>query len=87
MHAMQYHVKLPSDYNMEIIRDRVRLNGYKTDGFKNLIIKAYLISQTTSNCITNTYSPLYLWRSSEGWLNLYSMDFMIMLFLLLDGKI
>ncbi|HCW8618002.1 TPA: DUF4865 family protein, partial [Staphylococcus aureus] len=42
MHAMQYHVKLPSDYNMEIIRDRVRLNGYKTDGFKNLIIKAYL---------------------------------------------
>ncbi|HCY0244694.1 TPA: DUF4865 family protein, partial [Staphylococcus aureus] len=23
MHAMQYHVKLPSDYNMEIIRDRV----------------------------------------------------------------
>ncbi|HCY0296000.1 TPA: DUF4865 family protein, partial [Staphylococcus aureus] len=24
MHAMQYHVKLPSDYNMEIIRDRVR---------------------------------------------------------------
>ncbi|HCX9830921.1 TPA: DUF4865 family protein, partial [Staphylococcus aureus] len=20
MHAMQYHVKLPSDYNMEIIR-------------------------------------------------------------------
>ncbi|AHZ98025.1 MULTISPECIES: DUF4865 family protein [Staphylococcus] len=66
MHAMQYHVKLPSDYNMEIIRDRVRLNGYKTDGFKNLIIKAYLISQTTSNCITNTYSPLYLWRSSEG---------------------
>ena len=36
---MQYHVKLPSDYNMEIIRDRVRLNGYKTDGFKNLIIK------------------------------------------------
>ncbi|HBI0859176.1 TPA: DUF4865 family protein, partial [Staphylococcus aureus] len=25
MHAMQYHVKLPSDYNMEIIRDRVRL--------------------------------------------------------------
>ncbi|HBI0877738.1 TPA: DUF4865 family protein, partial [Staphylococcus aureus] len=27
MHAMQYHVKLPSDYNMEIIRDRVRLNG------------------------------------------------------------
>ncbi|HDC2845371.1 TPA: DUF4865 family protein, partial [Staphylococcus aureus] len=55
MHAMQYHVKLPSDYNMEIIRDRVRLNGYKTDGFKNLIIKAYLISQTTTNCITNTY--------------------------------
>ncbi len=66
MHAMQYHVKLPSDYNMKIIRDRVRLNGYKTDGFKNLILKAYLISQTTNNCITNTYSPLYLWRNSEG---------------------
>ncbi|WP_148246061.1 DUF4865 family protein, partial [Staphylococcus aureus] len=63
MHAMQYHVKLPSDYNMEIIRDRVGLNGYMTDGVINLIIKVYLISQTTSNSFTNSYSPLYLLRS------------------------
>ena len=34
MHAMQYHVKLPSDYNMKIIRDRVRLNGYKLTDLK-----------------------------------------------------
>ncbi|HCX9494655.1 TPA: DUF4865 family protein [Staphylococcus aureus] len=41
MHAMQYHVKLPSDYNMEIIRDRVRLNGYKTDGFYDNVISSF----------------------------------------------
>lgn len=44
MYAMQYEVKLPSDYDMEIIKKRVRENGFKTDGFEDLIIKAYLIS-------------------------------------------
>lgn len=66
MYAMQYEIKLPSDYNMEKVRERVRLNGFKTDGFKDLFIKAYLISQTNDNCITKTYSPLYIWRNSEG---------------------
>lgn len=66
MHAMQYEIKLPSDYNMGEIRERVQLNGFKTNGFKDLFIKAYLISQTNSNCITKTYSPLYLWKNSEG---------------------
>lgn len=66
MYAMQYEIKLPNDYKMEKIRRRVQLNGFKTDGFKDLFIKAYLISKTNSNCITKTYSPLYLWKNSEG---------------------
>lgn len=28
---MQYEIKLPSDYEMEKIRKRVQLNGFKTD--------------------------------------------------------
>lgn len=64
MYAMQYEVKLPSDYNMEIIKKRVRENGFKTDGFEDLIIKAYLISDEDN--ITKSYSPLYLWRNSKG---------------------
>ncbi|TES36997.1 DUF4865 family protein, partial [Staphylococcus epidermidis] len=57
MYAMQYEVKLPSDYDMEIIKKRVRENGFKTDGFEDLIIKAYLISDEDN--ITKSYSPLY----------------------------
>lgn len=29
----QYKIKLPSDYDMDIIRTRVKNNGHKTDGF------------------------------------------------------
>ncbi len=33
MIAMQYKVKLPDDFDMNIIRKRVIDNGRKTDGF------------------------------------------------------
>ena len=45
MIAMQYAIDLPSDYDMEIIRRRVRENGDKTDGFPGLEMKAYLIAE------------------------------------------
>ena len=32
MIGMQYKINLPSDYNMEVIRERVKNNGFKTQG-------------------------------------------------------
>ena len=42
---MQYKILLPDDYDMNIIRQRVSVNGYKTDGFQDLLFKAYLIAE------------------------------------------
>ncbi len=69
MHAMQYEIKLPSNYDMEVIKERVKLNGYRTNGFNDLLIKAYLIKQCDEINITNVYSPLYIWKSSQGMTN------------------
>lgn len=44
MLAMQYNIQLPDDFDMNLIRQRVRENGTKTDGFQDLTFKAYLIS-------------------------------------------
>jgi len=66
MNAMQYKIILPDDYNMSLIRQRVEENGSKTDGFKGLLFKAYLISEKTDGAVSNSYSPLYVWKDSEG---------------------
>ena len=67
MIAMQYKIILPDDFDMNIIRERVIKNGKKTDGFKDLIFKAYIISEkdNVGKC-SNEYSPLYLWKSNGG---------------------
>lgn len=67
MLAMQYAIDLPADYDMEIIRRRVRDNGDKTDGFPDLELKAYLIAEKGKYGNTrNQYAPFYLWRGTEG---------------------
>lgn len=67
MIASQYKITLPSDYNMDIIRERVRENGYKTDGFEELKFKLYLITEKGVNHnLQNSYCPLYLWKGSNG---------------------
>lgn len=64
---MQYAIDLPADYDMEIIRRRVRENGHKTDGFHDLEMKAYLIAEKGKyGNAGNQYAPFYLWRSVEG---------------------
>lgn len=69
MHAMQYEIKLPSDYDMRLIKERVEKNGDKTDGINDLLIKAYLIKQCNETIVTNVYAPLYIWETSEGMTN------------------
>jgi hypothetical protein len=67
MFASQYKIILPSNYDMDIIRQRVKDNGHKTDGFYGLKFKLYLISEKGKyGNIQNSYSPLYLWNDSEG---------------------
>ncbi len=66
MIAMQYKINLPGDYNMDIIKDRVRNNGCKTDGFDDLLFKCYLIQEKGITGFQNTYAPLYLWKDSTG---------------------
>lgn len=67
MIATQYKIILPSDYNMSIIKDRVKNNGYKTDGFDELKFKLYLITEKgKNNNLQNSYSPLYIWKDSNG---------------------
>ncbi|MER5962108.1 DUF4865 family protein [Streptomyces sp. NPDC002057] len=45
MHAMQYEITLPADYDMEIIRRRVATKGHLLDTFPGLGLKAYLIRE------------------------------------------
>lgn len=67
MISMQYNIKLPSDYDMDIIKNRVRDNGFKTDGFQDLEMKAYLIAEKGKHGNKyNEYAPFYLWRDTEG---------------------
>ncbi|MBN3490145.1 DUF4865 family protein [Acholeplasma equirhinis] len=70
----QYKIKLPSDYNMEIIKNRVKQNGFKTDGFYGLNFKLYMISEKGKNGNEfNSYAPLYFWKDTEG-LNKFLFD-------------
>ena len=67
MIAMQYNIALPGDYDMEIIKKRIRDNGSKTDGFPDLSMKAYLIAEKSKyNNYENQYAPFYLWEKEDG---------------------
>lgn len=67
MIAMQYKITLPNDYDMNIIKDRVKNNGYKTDVFEELKFKLYLTTEKGINrSLQNSYCPLYIWRDSNG---------------------
>ncbi len=67
MLAMQYSLTLPADYDMHIIRDRVRRNGHALDDRAGLALKAYLIrSRGVDGSQVNQYAPFYLWNSAAA---------------------
>ncbi|MGC5345507.1 DUF4865 family protein [Streptomyces sp. AM 4-1-1] len=66
MHAMQYDITLPADYDMEIIRKRVATRGHLLDGFPGLGLKAYLIRERGALSPVAQYAPFYLWTAPEG---------------------
>ncbi|WKX73631.1 DUF4865 family protein [Streptomyces sp. XD-27] len=67
MHAMQYRITLPADYDMEIIRRRVATRGHLLDDFPGLGLKAYGIRERgVDGSPVNAYAPFYLWASPEA---------------------
>lgn len=67
MHAMNYRITLPADYDMEIIRHRVATKGPLLDDFPGLGAKAYLIRERgTDGSPVNQYAPFYLWNTPQG---------------------
>ncbi|MFI6087798.1 DUF4865 family protein [Streptomyces sp. NPDC051218] len=67
MHAMQYEITLPADYDMAVIRDRVATKGHLLDDYPGLGAKAYLIRERgVDGSPVNQYAPFYLWNTPEG---------------------
>ncbi|HEY3483509.1 MAG TPA: DUF4865 family protein [Streptomyces sp.] len=67
MHAMNYRITLPADYDMEIIRHRVETKGHLLDGFPGLGLKAFLIRERgVDGSPVNEYAPFYLWNTERG---------------------
>ncbi|MEV6942211.1 DUF4865 family protein [Streptomyces sp. NPDC051172] len=67
MHAMQYELTLPADYDTGIIRGRVARIGHLLDDWEGLGFKTYLLRQRGVNgSPVNQYAPFYLWNTMEG---------------------
>lgn len=67
MLAMQYDLTLPADYDMRIIRNRVRKGGHALDDRPGLALKAYLIRERgVDGSRVNQYAPFYLWNSAAA---------------------
>ncbi|MCT2594188.1 DUF4865 family protein [Streptomyces sp. N2-109] len=67
MHALQYEITLPADYEMDVIRRRVRSKGHLLDGWPGLGLKAFAIRERGKDGSTvNQYAPFYLWTDHEA---------------------
>ncbi|AYN43984.1 DUF4865 family protein [Streptomyces dangxiongensis] len=67
MHAMQYELSLPADYDMGVIRARVARVGHLLDDWEGLGLKAYLIRERGAHgSPVNQYAPFYLWNTVDG---------------------
>ncbi|MGW7447030.1 DUF4865 family protein [Kitasatospora sp. NPDC054795] len=67
MHAMQYEITLPADYDMGVIRKRVADKGHLLDAHPGLGLKAYLVRERgRQGSPVNQYAPFYLWHTVEG---------------------
>ncbi|MDQ8702489.1 DUF4865 family protein [Streptomyces sp. LHD-70] len=65
MHAMQYEITLPADYDMGVIHERVKTKGHPLDDLPGLGFKAYLVRERGQDgSPVNQYAPFYLWSGS-----------------------
>jgi len=62
----QYTVTLPADYDMEVIRNRVKEKGNGYDTFPGLGCKVFMIREKGRyGAESNQYAPVYLWPAVE----------------------
>jgi Domain of unknown function (DUF4865) len=62
-----YGHRLPADYDIAIIRDRVKQRGSLFDDVPELYFKGFLLREHGRyGAIANDYSSLYLWRTDQG---------------------
>ncbi|MFC4504454.1 MULTISPECIES: DUF4865 family protein [Streptomyces] len=67
MHAMQYELTLPADYDTAVVRARVARVGHLLDDWQGLGLKAYLLRERgTHGSPVTQYAPFYLWDTVEG---------------------
>lgn len=69
MIAMHYRFVLPADYDMSIIRRRVKEKGHFLDHHQPLLFKAYLCAfrdDPVTRGQENLYAPFYLWQDTQG---------------------
>jgi hypothetical protein len=67
MHAMQYELTLPADYDMRVIHARVSRVGHLLDDWEGLGLKAYLLRERgVHGSPVNQYAPFYLWNTVQG---------------------
>lgn len=61
MMAMQYSVRLPAEYPVERLRQRVKERGPLFDQVQGLAHKSFLLDAQQ-----RTYAPFYVWRSHDA---------------------
>lgn len=67
MFAMQYSHRLPADYDMQVIRQRVAKRGPSWNDLEGLICKAFAIQERNRNgAAGNVYASVYLWSDSDA---------------------
>lgn len=63
----QYPIGLPTDYDMTIIRERVRSRGSALDDRAGLHVKAYCVREAGADeSLVNEYAPFYLWNNTRA---------------------
>ncbi|MFE2066313.1 DUF4865 family protein [Streptomyces sp. NPDC059467] len=67
MHALQYELTLPADYDTGIIRDRVARVAHLLDDWDGLGFKTFLLRERgVHGSPVSQYAPFYLWNTVEG---------------------
>jgi hypothetical protein len=75
MLALQYAHRLPADYDMALIRERVRQRGPLWDATPGLAFKAFAARFRGSHgAAGNVYASFYLWRDSGAAADLVASD-------------
>ncbi len=61
MYATQYEIRLPADYDVDVVRQRVARRGHALDAFPGLGLEAHLIRERADGAAVDEYAPFYLW--------------------------